>query len=81
MFGDKVYDVLKTVSLIFVPLSAFVSTILGIFEVAQTEKITAVLAAIDTLLGCLVTVAKIKYDEKKEKELEEAKKLNAQGEI
>lgn len=76
--SNRVYDILKTISLVFVPLSAFISTILGVFNVAETEKITTILVAIDTLLGGLVKIAQITYDEKKQKELEETRRLNGQ---
>jgi len=78
--SNRFYDILKTIALIYVPLCAFISTILTIWKVPFAEQITATLVAIDTLLGALVKVSSDNYNKKKEAELEEARRLNGQDE-
>lgn len=79
MFSNKTYDALKLTALIFVPVCAFLSTLLSIWNVPYAEQITATLVAIDTLLGALVQVASNNYHKKAEKEIEQAKELNGQN--
>lgn len=61
---DKTYDRIKVISLIIVPVIAFVSKLLEIWNVPYTEQITATLLACDVLFGALVTIAKKVYDKK-----------------
>lgn len=76
--SNKLYDTLKTIALFFVPLSVFISSMIGICEIPNADKITAVLAALDTLLGALVKIAQMNYDDKKKAELDETRRLNGQ---
>lgn len=62
MFSDKTYDTIKKAALIAAPVVTFVSTVLNIWKVPYTAQITATLAAVNVLLGAIVTVAKAKYD-------------------
>ena len=66
--SNKVYDVLSIISRIFVPISAFIASLLVIWNIPYAEQITATLTAIDTLLGGLVVALKVNYD-KKQKEV------------
>ena len=59
---NKTYDILKLVSLIAVPAATFEAALLKIWNVPYTAEITATLAAVDALLGSLVTVLKSQYD-------------------
>lgn len=79
MFSNKTYDVLKLTALIFVPVCAFLSTLLSIWNVPYAEQITATLVAVDTLLGALVQISSNNYRKKTEKEIEQAKELNGQN--
>ena len=79
--SNKAYDILKNIALIFIPLCAFISTLLPIWNVPYTEQITATLVAIDTFLGALVKALSDSYNRKKKEELEQAKGLNAQDGI
>lgn len=78
--SNRLYDRLKTIALVFVPLSAFISTILSIYNIPYTEQITATLVAIDTLLGAFVKISSEIYNHNKELELQKAKAINKQGE-
>jgi len=62
MISNKAYDVLSMVSRLFVPVSAFIASILCIWDIPYAEPITATLTAIDTLLGGIVVVLKAQYD-------------------
>ena len=66
--SDKTYDTLKTISLLFVPVSGFIASVVTIFGVPYADKITALLTALDTCLGGIVLVAKKLYDKKKGEE-------------
>ena len=60
--NNKVYDVLKTISLIAIPVSTFIVAILGAYNYGNLERVTAVLAAVNTLLGSLVKISSAKYN-------------------
>lgn len=59
--NDKVYDVLKDISLILVPLSTLIVAILTAYGYAEVERVTVVLAAINTFLGSLVKISNKQY--------------------
>lgn len=63
--NDKVYDTLKTISLIAIPISTFIVAILGAYNYGNVERVTAVLAAINTLLGSLVKISSSEYNKDK----------------
>ena len=65
--SNKVYDVLKVVALIATPVITFLCAIVSIWGIPYGQQITATLAALDTLIGAIVVVAKSQYD-KKQKE-------------
>lgn len=60
--NDKTYDTLKTISLIAIPVSTFIVAILGAYNYGNVERVTAVLAAINTLLGALVKISSAEYN-------------------
>ena len=62
--SNKTYDALKTVSLLAVPILAFLASLCTIWNVPYTEQITATLTAIDTLLGAVVVAAAKAYGKK-----------------
>lgn len=66
--NDKVYDVLKDISLILVPLSTLIVAILTAYGYTEVERVTVVLAAINTFLGSLVKISNKKYKEEIEDE-------------
>lgn len=63
--NDKVYDALKTISLIAIPVSTFIVAILGAYNYGNLERVTAVLAAVNTLLGALVKISSKAYNKEK----------------
>lgn len=64
--SDKTYDTIKTVALLVAPVITFIGALVSIWNVPYMTEITATLAAIDTLAGAVVIVAKKIYEDKKE---------------
>ncbi len=62
MVSDKFYDNLKLCALILAPVIVFLSAICNIWAIPYTAEITATLAAIDTLIGAIVTALKSAHD-------------------
>ena len=60
--NDKTYDIIKLIALVGAPVIVFLSALCNIWHVPYTAELTATLAAIDTLIGAIVTAAKAKYD-------------------
>ena len=63
--NDKTYDTLKTISLIAIPVSTFIVAILGAYNYGNVERVTAVLAAVNALLGALVKISSAEYNKDK----------------
>lgn len=55
---DTTYDMIKNVALIAAPVLVFLSALCSIWNVPHCDEMTATLAAVDTLLGGIVVVAK-----------------------
>jgi hypothetical protein len=66
--SDKTYDTIKNIALIVAPVITFLGALISIWNVPFTAEITATLAAIDTLAGAIVIVAKRIYDEQKKED-------------
>ena len=62
MISNKVYDIIKLVALIGAPVIVFLSALCNIWAVPHAAELTATLAAIDTLIGAVVTALKADYD-------------------
>ena len=63
--SNKAYDNLKLIALIAAPVSVFIVAVLSALGVPQTEVVTAILAALDTLLGSLVEIFRRQYENRK----------------
>ena len=59
--SNRTYDIIKMVSLLAVPLVAFIGALCTIWNVPHAEQITATLTAIDTLLGAVVVILAKEY--------------------
>jgi len=66
--NDKTYDTLKNIGLFFAPVSVFIASIISIWDIPYSAQLTATLAALDTLIGGIVLVAKKIYDKKQKEE-------------
>lgn len=64
--SNRTYDTIKMVSLLAVPLVAFIGALCTIWNVPHAEQITATLTAIDTLLGAVVVILAKEYHKKEE---------------
>lgn len=64
MINNKVYDALKICAIVIVPIATFISALLVIWNIPYAEQITATLAALEALLGGIVTALKSYYDKK-----------------
>lgn len=60
--SNTAYDTLKLIALIAAPVSVFVVAVLSALGVPQTDTVTAILAALDTLLGSLVEIFRRQYE-------------------
>jgi len=64
--SNRTYDFLKNVSLFAVPIIAFISSLLSIWNIPNAELWTASLTALDTLFGGIVIIANKVYKGKQE---------------
>ena len=64
--SNTAYDTLKLIALVATPVSVFIVAVLSALGVPQTEVVTAILAALDTLLGSLVEIARRNYSNRDE---------------
>lgn len=60
--SNKVYDILKIIALICLPLAAFVSTLSEVWGFPYGVQIAATLTALDTFLGAILKVSSDKYN-------------------
>ena len=77
---NETYDKLKWIAQILIPaIGTLYFALARIWNLPFPEEIVGSITAIDTFLGCLLGISTLNYEERKEKELEEAKRLNAQN--
>lgn len=63
--SNKVYDVLKWITLIFLPaLTTLVGVVLNSFNVGCTEIVLTIMTAITTFLGAILGISNINYNNK-----------------
>ena len=60
--SNRMYDFIKLVALIGAPVIVFLSALCNLWAVPHAAELTATLAAIDTLIGAVVTALKADYD-------------------
>lgn len=64
IFSNKVYDILKYVSLVVLPaIATLYLTLSNIWGLPYGTEIAATITAIDTLLGALLGISSQKYKE------------------
>lgn len=66
--SNKTYDTVKNIALIVAPVITFAGAIVSIWNIPYAAEITATLAALDTLTGAIVLVAKKIYEYKQKGE-------------
>ena len=60
--SSKTYDTLKFIALAVTPIFTFICAVISIWGIPYAQQITATLAALETLIGALVVIAKKIYD-------------------
>lgn len=62
MFSNKVYDILKWISLVFLPaLITFIGVVLNCFNVQYADIILTIAVAFNTFLGSILGISNVKY--------------------
>lgn len=61
---NKMYDTIKTIALLLVPVLTLATTLVNIWGVPHADLWAATFAAIDVFAGAVVTVAKKLHDER-----------------
>lgn len=64
----KTYDTLRLIGQIFIPVSVFICSIISVLDIPHADVVTAILGALDTLIGSLITISKQQYDKQKDNE-------------
>lgn len=60
--SNKVYDVLKWITLVFMPaLITLVGVILNCFNIENTDIILTIMTAVETFMGSILGVSNITY--------------------
>ena len=59
---NRQYDTIKALGLVAVPILTFLVAIVNIWNIPYGDQIVATLAAVDFLIGAIVSVAKNIYD-------------------
>lgn len=65
---DKMYDRIKAIALLIVPILTLATTLVNIWGVPHADLWAATFAALDVFVGAVVTVAKQIYERKKSDE-------------
>lgn len=64
--SNKTYDVLKWISLIFLPaLTSFVGVVLNTINYEYADVVLTIMVAFDTFLGSCLGISNINYKNKK----------------
>lgn len=62
--SDKMYDRIKAIALLIVPMLTLATTLVNIWGVPHADLWAATFAALDVFVGAVVTVAKQIYERK-----------------
>lgn len=66
--SNKVYDIIRLVGEIAVPVIAFAASLCTIWNIPHCAEITASLTALDTLIGAVVMILRGQYNKRLENE-------------
>lgn len=61
LMENKTYDTLRLIALVAGPVSVFIIAVCSALKIPGTDTITAILAAVETLLGSLVEISRREY--------------------
>ena len=63
--SNKVYDVLKWITLVFLPaLTTLVGVILNCYNVSCTDIVLTIMTAVTTFLGAILGISNVNYNKK-----------------
>lgn len=62
IFDNKTYDILRLIALVAAPVSVFIVAVMSALNIGATDTVTAILAALNTLLGSLVEISRRAYN-------------------
>ena len=66
--SNKVYDVLKWITLVFLPaLTTLTGAILTTFNVGCTDIVLTIMTAVTTFMGAVLGISNINYKKKEDK--------------
>lgn len=66
--SNKVYDVLKWITLVFLPaLTTLIGVILNCFNVGCTDIVLTIMTAVTTFMGAILGISNYNYNKNKEK--------------
>lgn len=66
--SNKVYDVLKWITLVFLPAATtLVGVILNTFNVSCTDIVLTIMTAVTTFMGAVLGISNINYKKKEDK--------------
>lgn len=67
--SNKVYDVLKWITLVFLPaLTTLVGVILNTFNVGCTDIVLTIMTAVTTFMGAILGISNINYNKTNKEE-------------
>ena len=65
--SNKVYDVLKWITLVFLPaLTTLVGVVLNTFNVECTDIVLTIMTAVTTFMGAVLGISNINYNKNNE---------------
>lgn len=67
--SNKVYDILKWITLVFLPaLTTLVGVVLNCFNINCTEIVLTIMTAVTTFMGAILGISNINYNKNKEEQ-------------
>lgn len=67
--SNKVYDVLKWITLVFLPAATtFVGVILNTFNIECTDIVLTIMTAVTTFMGAVLGISNINYNKTNKEE-------------
>lgn len=65
--SNKVYDILKWITLVFLPaLTTLIGVILNCFNVGCADIVLTIMTAVTTFMGAILGISNINYKKKEE---------------
>lgn len=66
ILSNKAYEILKWIAIIALPaIAVFVTTVFPVWNIPYAEPIATTIMAVDTLIGALICVSTVQYNNQK----------------